>query len=221
MTKYQFGKQRHGIDLEKFKALLAKVEKIPNSYGYDTLFIKSLLALFFWLGIRKTEAIGSHAHRYILKPCQRRATEEVKWTRAIPGILGKNMKIEGEWLLIEAEARKHGSREGALRIPLDFPYVDLIVQQWKRSQPQERVWAIPEVTAWRIMKQLDERKYLHFFRFNRITEMCNNSQISIAELCSWTGLTVQTIEDYLERSDRFIKSAAEKMRVQYHEATVQ
>lgn len=219
MPKYLYGKQKHGIDLAGFSRILEKVDSSHlNGYGYDSLFIKSLLALLFWLGIRKTEAIGSKAHKYVLKPCKRRPEEIVKFTKAMPGIRQNDIHIEGEWLVIQAEARKHGSREGPLRIPLDFPFVDLIVQQWKRTEPNQRVWAIPEVTSWRIMKQLDAKKYLHFFRFNRITEMCNNPQISIAELCSWTGLTVQTIEDYLERSERFIKTAAEKMRVQYSAA---
>lgn len=222
MTKYQFGKQKHGIDLGRFTILLEKVEKIPNSYGYNSLFIKSLLALFFWTGLRKTEAIGSKAHKYVLKPCQRRSTTEVKFTRAMPGIRTEDIKIDGEWLTVQAEARKHGSREGPLRLPLNFPFVDLIVQHWKETQPEHKLWNIPEVTAWRIMKQLDAKKYLHFFRFNRITELCSNPNISIAEICSWTGLSVQTIESYMERSERFIKTAAEKMREQYsHEAQVQ
>lgn len=216
MPKYQHGKQKHGIDIATFNELLGKVEAGQiNTYEYSELFIKSLLALFFWLGIRKTEAIGSKPHKYVLKPCARRSAEIVKWTRAMPGIIGKDIHIEGEWLIIKCEPRKHGSREGALRLPLAFPFVDLIVQQWKLAEPNLRVWPIPEITAWRIMKQLDAKKYIHFFRFNRITELCSNPDISIAEICSWTGLTVQTIEAYMERSERFIKTAAEKMRLQY------
>jgi len=221
MPKYKHGKQKHGIDLATFNRLLEKVDKpTVNKYGYDSLFIKSLLALLYWLGIRKTEAIGSRSHKYVLKPCKRRPTTEVKYTRAMPGIWAKDIHVEGEWLCIEAEARKHGSREGALRLPLTFPFVDLIVQQWKRTGVSSRVWPIPEVTSWRIMKQLDAKKYLHFFRFNRITELCSNPNISMAEICSWTGLTPQTINDYMERSERFIKTAAEKMKLEYQTTQV-
>lgn len=218
MPKYKYGKQKHGIDLATFSKLLEKVDSPAlNRYGYDELFIKSLLALLYWTGIRKTEAIGSKAHKYVLKPCRRRPIEIIKTTQAMPGIHGADIYIESDWLVIKAEARKHGSREGPLRIPLEFPYVDLIVQHWKRLGValNTRVWAIGEFTSWKIMKQLDHKKYLHFFRFNRITEMCSNPNISMAEICSWTGLTPQTINDYMERSERFIKTAAEKMRLQY------
>ena len=219
MPRYKHGKQKRGINLDAFNRMLEKVDRKGkasiNSYGYSELFVKSLLALFFWTGLRKTEAIGSKSHRYVCAQCERRPTAIIKQTLAMPGIRSEDISIDGQWLCVKAEARKHGSREGALRLHLSFPYVSLIVEQWKQTKPGERVWPIPEITAWRIMKQLDAKKYIHFFRFNRITELCSNPKISIAEICSWTGLSVQTIESYMERSERFIKTAAEKMKEQY------
>jgi len=98
---------------------------------------------------------------------------------------------------------------------VSLPYVDLIIQQWKQTQPKQRVWPITEWDSWNIMKCLDAKKYLHFFRFNRITELCSNPKMSVADICSWTGLTPITINAYMERSGRFIRETAEKMKEQY------
>jgi hypothetical protein len=139
----------------------------------------------------------------------------VRYTPAIPGILKEDMWIQGGYLYVRAVARKYGKREAPLMLPLEFPYVDLIVKQWKQTQPKQRVWPISEWDSWALMKRIDKRKYLHFFRFNRITEMCSDPELSIAEICSWTGLTPQTIGEYMERSGRFIRTTAEKIRRRY------
>lgn len=120
--------------------------------------------------------------------------------------------------MIEAAPRKKGSREAPLMIPLSFPHVDLIVSQWRKAEPKQRVWPISEWDIWRIIKECDTRKYVHFFRFNRITELCSDPNQSLADICSWTGLTPETINAYLERSGRFIRRAAEKMKRQYEKA---
>jgi hypothetical protein len=39
--------------------------------------------------------------------------------------------------------------------------------------------------------------------------------LSVADICSWTGLTPLTINAYMERSGRFIRETAEKMKEQY------
>jgi len=44
---------------------------------------------------------------------------------------------------------------------------------------------------------------------------CGDPEMSIKEIASWTGLTIPTIEHYMERSGRFIHSTAEKMRRRY------
>jgi hypothetical protein len=98
---------------------------------------------------------------------------------------------------------------------VSLPYVELIIQQWKQTQPKQRVWPITEWDSWNVMKKLDGKKYLHFFRFNRITQLAANPRLSVADICSWTGLTPLTINAYMERSGRFIRETAEKMKEQY------
>lgn len=77
------------------------------------------------------------------------------------------------------------------------------------------MFPISEWDSWDTMKRSDAKKYLHFFRFNRITELCANPKMSVADICSWAGLTAITIDAYMDRSGRFIRETAEKMKEQY------
>jgi hypothetical protein len=218
--RYKFGKQKHAIDLDYFEKLLKKLAVLEaNGFyylkKYDLLTIQSLLTAYYWLGVRKTELIGCGKKRYVLPSCKRHAKPIEKTAKEISGVLKENIWIEGEWLMIEAEPRKKGTREAPLMIPLSFPHVDLIVKQWQCTPKKAKVWNVTEWDIWRIIKECDAKKYIHFFRFNRITEMCSDPNQSLADLCSWTGLTPETIDRYLERSGRFIRRAAEKMKQQF------
>lgn len=215
--RYKYGKQKKAITLEQFKEMVDKVDRIDLD-KYDPLTIKSFLAVLYWLGLRKTEVHGAKRHRYICPSCKRHEKPIVKYTEAIPGILKDDIEVNGEIMYIEAAARKHGKREAPLELWLGFPFVNLILEQWKRTEPSKRVWPISEWDSWNLMKKIDKRKYLHYFRFVRITELCANPKLSVADICSWTGLTPQTINAYMERSGRFIKRTAQAMREQYESA---
>jgi len=132
--------------------------------------------------------------------------------------LREDLEVKGDRLFIEATARKGGKRTAPLELWLELPYVNLIVEQWKRTPKGVRVWPISEWDSWNLMKQVDAKKYPHFLRFNRITELCANPKLSVADICSWTGLSPQTINSYMERSGRFIKRTAQVMREQYQES---
>jgi len=217
--RYKYGKQKKAIDLATFKRMLDKVDKIELG-KHKPLMIKSLLVVLFWTGLRKTEVIGAKAHRYILPPTKGPGHEEpiVKYSEAIPGILKDDITIRGEDLVIEAVARKHGKRTAPLELWLKLPHMVLIIQQLKKRIEEggdPRVWPISEFDSWKIMKKIDKRKYLHYFRFNRITDFCSDPTQSVADVCSWSGLTPQTIDSYMERSGRFIKRAAEGLKRRY------
>lgn len=220
LHRYKHGKLKEAIQLPQFTELLDRIDALsttPFHYlkKYDLLTVKSLLSAYYWLGVRKTELIGSKSKRYVCPPCTRRQHPITKTSPAIPGVLKEGIKVEGEWLCITAPPRKKGSRDAPLELPLSFPYVNLIFQQWQKTEPQHRVWPMTEWDIWKIVKECNPHLYLHFFRFNRITELCTNPTISLGEICSWTGLTPLTVNDYMERSGRLIKTAAAKMKLQY------
>lgn len=223
--RYKFGKQRKAIGLPIFKRMLDKVDRIKLG-KYDALTVKSFLSILFWTGLRKTEVCGSMAHRYVLPPTRGVGHKEpiVKFTEAVNGILKDDIEIIGDSLFVECVARKGGKRTAPLELWLQLPYVNLIVEQWKRPPLEHplkilpegaRVWPISEWDAWHLMKLIDQKKYPHFLRFNRITELCANPKLSVADICSWTGLSPNTINSYMERSGRFIKRTARIMREQY------
>lgn len=214
--RYKYGKQSKAIDIETFKRMLNKVDHIKLRH-YDPLTIKSFLAILYWSGLRKTEAHGAKSHRYVLPATKGPGHKQpiAKYTEALSGILKEDIWVEGDILYVSAACRKHGKREAPLELWLGFPFMDLIVEQWKRTPKGHRVWPITEWDSWNIMKKIDKRKYLHYFRFVRITELCANPRLSVADICSWTGLTPQTIDAYMERSGRFIKKTAQAMREQY------
>jgi len=179
--RYKFGKQRKAIALEVFSKMLNKVEKLALR-KYNLLAVQSFLAILYWSGLRKTEVHGAKPHRYVLPPCKKHSEPIQKFTEAIPGILKEDMWIKGDTLYVQAVARKHGSREAPLEIWAEFPYVDLIIKQWQSTPRDERVWPISEWDSWDLMKKIDAKKYPHFFRFNRITEMCLNPEMSVADI---------------------------------------
>lgn len=218
--RYKHGKQDRVIALHVFTRMLNKAEQLylKGEYyfrKYDLLIIQSFLAILYWTGLRKTEVHGAKPHRYVLPSCKRHSEPLEKTTQAISGILKEDIEIRGDTLFIRALARKHGDREAPLELWIEFPYVDLIIKQWQRTPAKERVWSFSEWDSWKIVKQVEEKKYPHFFRFNRITELCLNPEMSVADICNWTGLTPQTVNKYLERSGRIIHSVAEKMKKQY------
>lgn len=212
--RYKYGKQTKATDLGTFKRMLDKVDRIDLG-KHDPLIVKSLLAILYWTGLRKTEVHGAKPHRYVCPPCKRHSEPIIRYTKPIPGILKEDIWTKEDALYVNAIARKHGKREAPLELWLGFPFMDLIVEQWKQTKSGQRVWPISEWDSWNLMKQIDKEKYLHFFRFNRITELCANPKLSVADICSWTGLTPQTIDAYMERSGRFIKRTAQAMKEQY------
>jgi len=214
--RYRHGKQKKGIDLADFSRMLEKVDEIELR-KYDALTVKSFLAVLYWTGLRKTEVHGARSHKYVLPPTKGPGHKQplIRYTDPIPGILKEDIMQKGDMLFITAVARKKGKREAPLELWTDFPYVNLIVEQRQRTPKGQRVWPITEWDSWNLMKQIDAKKYPHFFRFNRITELCANPKMSVADVCSWTGLTPQTINEYMERSGRFIHETAKKMRERY------
>jgi len=198
--RYKYGKIDKPIDLEIFLKLLGRVAKV-DTRGYPAEFIQALLALFYWTGLRKTEVLGR-------KPIKYKVKDGTRIGEAHPGLLREDMRVEGDALYVfsvDKNVLKHGKRVAPLVLPLSLPYVNLIVERWKKTKPTTRVFPITPICFWRICKRVDPKFTLHFLRHNRVTKFAANPKVSLADICAWTGLSPQTVSEYMMRAGRFTK----------------
>jgi len=150
---------------------------------------KSLLAFLYWFGVRRAEVI-----------------ERVK----------EDFQIKDSLLIVNCPPKKGGERE-PLEIPVDYPFVDLIIEQVDRTRrtlanPTRRVWNISEETAWRIVKRVMPKRYPHYFRLNRATRFLEDSTTTIPEMKAWFGWkSTRTIDEYVGYSRRHIRRQRERL----------
>ena len=150
--RYKYGKIDKPIDLEIFLKLLGRVAKVDRR-GYPAEFIQALLALFYWTGFRKTEVLGR-------KPIKYKVKDDTRIGEAHPGLLREDMRVEGDALYVfsvDKNVLKHGKRVAPLVLPLSLPYVNLIVERWRKTKPGTRVFPITPICFWRICKRIDPK----------------------------------------------------------------
>lgn len=149
---------------------------------------KSFIALLYWCGVRKSEAY------------------ERVW---------EDFEITETDLIVDFHQRKkNGLEVPPLEIPLDLPYVDLIVKKVVHTKQGKQVWSISGATAWRIVKRaLGEKYYPHFLRLNRITRMFDDPTTTVPEAKSWTGIkTTKALDVYIGYSKRRMQKGKLRLR---------
>lgn len=136
---------------------------------------KALIAVLYYFGIRISEAL--------------KLTRESFW-------------IVDDVLYLEVGERlKHSRKTEALRVNIHRPYILDILETIKQTPEGERLFCFNRVTGWRIVRKALKR-YPHFFRLNRITNMFTPSRdkpngYSIGEVRNFTGLSLQSLEYYI------------------------
>ena len=90
---------------------------------------------------------------------------------------------------------KHGIETPPLKIPRDAAFVEELVQAIQETKQGERVFAFSRRTAYNIIDRVFNR-YPHFFRLSRITNFFLEGW-TIAQVKSWTGLTLQALNYYV------------------------
>lgn len=100
------------------------------------------------------------------------------------------------------ERLKHGKKTPALPLPVDAPYVNCILDSLKGVSPDEKVWPYCRKTGYNIVHRVF--KYPHYHRLSRITwffmphpEIERPQGFSIAEVRSWTGLSLRALDFYI------------------------
>ena len=150
---------------------------------------KSFLAFLYWLGVRRAETL-----------------ERVK----------EDFVIKDGLLIVNATPKKGGERE-PLEVPVDYPYIDLIIRKVNKTRrtlanPTRRVWNISGPTAWRVVKRVMPKHYPHFFRLNRATRFLEDPETTIPEMMAWFGWKAsKTVDPYIGHSRRHIRKQRERL----------
>jgi len=182
--------------------LQAALEGRQLSSGHRPKFVKALrdksyLVLVFHTGARK------------LEPCPVYKNGQLIYQ----GIRKEDLVLTDQEIIFSIPAFKHGQRAGALRLRLDRPGVDLIVQQWQKTRKGKPVWNIGRGTAYRIVERA-LGVCPHWLRANFITTMQQRLEGTPAEadrkIMAWTGqkrretldnYRIKKVEDITEISD--------------------
>jgi len=149
---------------------------------------RSFLAFLYWFGVRVTEALNLRKEDFSLKD----------------GVL-----------IVDCQPLKHGKRE-PLEIFVDLPYVELIIQRWRKTRKGRKLWGFSSVTAWRIVKRvMGEECYPHFFRLNRAVAFLDDPETTIPEMMAWFGWRgSDTYQNYLGYSRRHVQKQRDRLRQQ-------
>lgn len=132
---------------------------------------KGFVSLLYYTAVRKMEALRSTKDRFQI-------TE-----RYILFNVGKRLK-----------AKKNPIETAPLNIPLGVPYVREIEDCINHTKHHQRVFPFSPKTAYNICDRIGY--YPHFFRLNRITSFFLEGW-NIAQVRSWTGLSLRALESYV------------------------
>jgi len=108
----------------------------------------------------------------------------------------EQFKITDGEIVFDVGARlKHGIQTPPLKIPRSAKYVEDLVFVIQNTPADNRVFPFCEKTAWSIIERAFG-SYPHFFRLSRITNFFQEGW-SIAQVRSWTGLTLSALNYYV------------------------
>lgn len=89
---------------------------------------------------------------------------------------------------------KHGIETPSLPLPLSAPYMNELLEALGCTRHGERVFPYSPKTGYNIVRRAF--KYPHLFRLSRITNFFLEGW-TIAQVHSWTGLTLKALDYYL------------------------
>ena len=93
---------------------------------------------------------------------------------------------------------KRGKITPPLKLPLKAPFMEELKEAIEQTKPGEKVFPYCDKTGYNIVRRVFH--YPHFFRLNRITQFFLDGW-SIAEVKSWTGLTLSALNFYVGQVD--------------------
>ncbi len=195
------GKILTPLTQEDFKNGLEKGTFIqPNHKGYCTF--------LYYSALRKTEALKLTKQNFEV------GNKNIMVTAEFPQEVKRKVKHPDGTTTKEPTGRivygrlKHGKRTPALIIPKNAPYVNYIIDSIEAAtDPLELVWPYSAKTGYNIVHRAF--KYPHLFRLSRITNFFLEGW-TIAQVKSWTGLTLNALEFYVGQAD--VQKMGESLR---------
>jgi hypothetical protein len=119
------------------------------------------------------------------------AIRKMEGGRCVP----EQFQITAEEVVFEVGKRlKHGMKTPPLHLPRELPYIEELVWAIEHTKPQTKVWNYSSKTYYNIVRRAF--KYSHLFRLSRITWFFLQGW-TIAQVKSWTGLTLQALDFYV------------------------
>jgi hypothetical protein len=184
--RYKNGKVDEPIDLADW---MRRIDAIPEGsfHGHRK---RTYNETIFWTGLRNTE---------------------------LRMLVRNDVILENDRIIINAFRLKKGrnvTRKEAiypLELRMNWVYVPEIYDYINRYSGEELLWDVSRWSAWMWVKEVYPESYPHHLRLNRITALCSDPRISIAEIRAWTGLHLVTINVYISKSGRFVTTVADKM----------
>jgi integrase len=103
---------------------------------------------------------------------------------------------------------KHGKQTPPLPLSRDLPHMDVLVEQINRTRKGKRVFDFDRTTAWRHCAKTG-LGYNHHTRLTAITFFLK-AGYTLAHICNWFGLTVETVNSYVGLVDLEEMGAAKR-----------
>ena len=198
-------------ELLSFQQIQEKVEAARKHLNLESL---AYFWLLYYTGVRKSEAYE-------------RITDDAQITDSL-------------FIIDFHQRKKHGALVPAIKLPKDFPGVDLLCEQLLRAQQRKPLrklityspekgrketkherarWIFPHINrtwAAEIVKRvLGKEYYPHFLRLNRLTEIGSDEKANIIRLKSFSGIrSIKALEAYLGVSEREQDAAIDFMAKQ-------
>lgn len=161
---------------------------------------KAFTVLLYYSAVRKTEALRALPDQFV-----------VKGDRLFFDVGPRLKKIRRTWRgkKISEKTYKQKLKKArnkittpALPLPIDAPFMDLLLTQIANTEENEKVFPWSPKTAYNIVSRVFN--YPHHFRLSRITwffmphpEVGRPRGFSIPEVRSFTGLTLQALDYYI------------------------
>jgi len=171
MTMQEVKKSRYEVKYTNVLTDKQFIEGMTEGYFVKSPEHEALITFLHYSAVRISEAVGPK------------------------GVKRSQFRIVDDMLFVDIGKRlKHSKETPPLEIPLTAPYVNSIVETLKNRKPKELVWPYVRKTGYNIVKRVFY--YPHYHRLSRITKFFLDGY-SIAEVKSWTGLSLKALDYYV------------------------